>query len=85
MEQKLNQTDENELMHFKHVQQVMNSRTPSSSTQRPGSSMVETHLSYIHSRLNQQLNIRIINEEEKYIYLINKLKDYSTFVKNCYF
>lgn len=76
-EQKLNQTDENELMSFKHARQAMGGRGSA-----PASA---ANLNAFHNRLRQQLYIRIINEEDKYIYLINKLKECPRFVRKSLF
>ena len=86
VEQKLNQTDESELVHFKQVQQAMNARSQQQQQQQQQQqkqrlSMGDAHFNYIYNRLAHQLNIRVTNEEDKYIYLVNKLKDYSIFVR----
>lgn len=64
-EEKLNQTDEKELAHFKHFKHAQKSNS---------GLMVESHLSLIQSNLVQQLNIRVLNEEEKYVYLVKNLR-----------
>lgn len=80
-EPKLNQTDPYELDSFNYVQKAnkSSSHTVVSSFQQRRS-LGEAHLSFIRTKLNQQLSIKIINEEEKYVYLVKNLKEYPGFV-----
>lgn len=51
-----------------------------------------SHLSFVRNKLDQQLSIKILSEEEKYVYFVRKLIEYSGFVMRqltnfytCYF
>lgn len=43
--------------------------------------MGDSHLNFIQNKLDQQLAIKITPEEEKYIYLIRKLREHNELVK----
>jgi hypothetical protein len=91
---KLKQCEEEELETFKRVQFLRNSLTKNSpntsvrslnlSTNSSGfgqrANTSESFLNFQQNKLDNHLVIKITNEEEKYVYLLKKLRDYPHFV-----
>lgn len=83
---KLNQVDESELKMFKQINMIFNtpikqefdSITKSVYGNR---STQSSYTNYLQSRLNDAMMAKITNEEEKYVYILNKLVEYPTLVR----
>ncbi len=77
-EQKLRQQQETEVNLLRNLLHVKKSAQPGVGKTVHAS---DHYIEFLQNKLNQTLNIKITNEEEKYVYLISKLKDFK-FVEN---
>ena len=90
---KLKQADEAELLLFKQVQGLKNNvkhQAIQQANTSPGllnfsnkfgnrANTSESYLNFMQNKLDTGLNIKITNEEDKYVYLIKKLREYAKF------
>lgn len=80
---KLIQTDQEELSEFNYAKNLMKKKSDVDESKMifHAHTMDNSHLNFTRNKLYQQLSIKILIEEKKYVYFVAKLTEYSGFVR----